>query len=360
MAIADNILPAVASPPGEFLADELAERGWSITEFAAILGRPPQMVSEIINGRKEITPATAMEIGAATGTAAETWLRLQDTYRLWRLGQDKPSTSKVSDVQRRARLAELVPIRELIKRQIVPESGLEAQERAVCDLLDISSLDERPRFAMAARRANQEAPLVPAQLTWLACVRRAASQLRVASFDSAGLLSLATQLTRTVRQPTDLIGLPRCLAEIGVRLVYVTRFDKSKIDGAAYCDEDGPIVALSGRISRFDSVLFTLLHEIAHVRSGHVGYFIDDDIGSPSTSAIEIAADDLAQQWALPQPLVIDAPISRAKVLRCAGQLGVSPAVVVGRLHHAGKLPWSHLNNLVPNVRPFLEAWSER
>ena len=67
---------------GEYLSDELRERGWAIVEFAEILGRPVPAVAEILNGRKEITPTTAKEIAAATGTSAETWLRLQDTYRL--------------------------------------------------------------------------------------------------------------------------------------------------------------------------------------------------------------------------------------------------------------------------------------
>lgn len=42
-------------PAGEFLADELVARGWTQADFADILGRPPQFVSEIITGKKEIT-----------------------------------------------------------------------------------------------------------------------------------------------------------------------------------------------------------------------------------------------------------------------------------------------------------------
>ena len=34
--------PAHAFPPGEYLRDELEERGWTVTEFAEIIGRPIQ------------------------------------------------------------------------------------------------------------------------------------------------------------------------------------------------------------------------------------------------------------------------------------------------------------------------------
>jgi len=64
-----NPPPAEAFPVGEYLLDELEARGWSIAEFAEILGRPAQAVSEIINGHKEITRETASEIAAATRTA---------------------------------------------------------------------------------------------------------------------------------------------------------------------------------------------------------------------------------------------------------------------------------------------------
>ncbi|WP_308470996.1 helix-turn-helix transcriptional regulator [Rathayibacter tritici] len=65
-------------PRGGFLADELEARGWTQAEFAEILGRPPQFVSEIIAGKKEITRESAAQLGAALGTSPEMWLELQD------------------------------------------------------------------------------------------------------------------------------------------------------------------------------------------------------------------------------------------------------------------------------------------
>ena len=66
--------------PGEILRDELDARDWTYVEFAEILGRPVQAVSEILNDRKEITTETALEIGRALGTGPELWLNLQKTW----------------------------------------------------------------------------------------------------------------------------------------------------------------------------------------------------------------------------------------------------------------------------------------
>jgi HTH-type transcriptional regulator / antitoxin HigA len=86
-----DIRPAEAFPPGEYLRDELIARGWTQSQFAIIIGRPLQLVSEIINGRKRITEQTALEIGAALGTGARVWLNLESNYRLWKAKDPDPA-----------------------------------------------------------------------------------------------------------------------------------------------------------------------------------------------------------------------------------------------------------------------------
>lgn len=78
-------------PPGEFLREELEARGWTQTDLAEILGWPLQAVNAIINGKKEITPETAIALGAAFGTSAELWLNLESAYRLWKVGPPDPA-----------------------------------------------------------------------------------------------------------------------------------------------------------------------------------------------------------------------------------------------------------------------------
>ena len=77
--------PAEIFPPGEYLHDELEARGWNQGEFAEIIGRPPRLISEIISGKRGITPETAQAIAAAFGTSAEFWLNLESAYQLSRV-----------------------------------------------------------------------------------------------------------------------------------------------------------------------------------------------------------------------------------------------------------------------------------
>jgi HTH-type transcriptional regulator/antitoxin HigA len=74
--------PAEAFPPGEFIREELAARGWTQGDLASIVGRPLQAVNEIVNGRKAITAQTARQLAAAFGTSPELWLNLESAWRL--------------------------------------------------------------------------------------------------------------------------------------------------------------------------------------------------------------------------------------------------------------------------------------
>lgn len=361
MQILESAAPAEAYPVGEYLRDELDARGWTSAEFAQIMGRPVQVLSEILNNRKEITVVTAAEIGAATGTAAETWLRLQDTYRLWKLRQESGSKGdRLSDVERRALLRSLVPVAELVKRGELPDGDLRAQEASVCKLLGISSPDESPSFLLAARRSDEGGALSPSQVAWVGLARReAATKPAKTPFDKTGLREVAKELTRAVKDPGSFAELPARFAEVGVRLVYVSPLKGCKIDGATYNDGSRPVIALSARIQGLDNVMFTLLHEVAHVMLGHLdrGLVVDIDLAHHEVMGRERKADSEAARWALPEPLKLLAPVSRAKVIAEAERLRVHPAILVGRLHHTGALPWTNLNNLVPSVRPVLENW---
>ena len=80
----------LAIPPGETLADEIAARRMSQTELAARLGRPVQLVNEIIHGKKAITDDTALDLGRVLGVPAAFWVNLEQNYRTTRARLREP------------------------------------------------------------------------------------------------------------------------------------------------------------------------------------------------------------------------------------------------------------------------------
>ncbi len=67
----------MAIPPGEILAEELEARSMTQRQLAEEMGRPAQVINEIIKGKKAITPATALQLEDALGPSAEFWMGLR-------------------------------------------------------------------------------------------------------------------------------------------------------------------------------------------------------------------------------------------------------------------------------------------
>ncbi|TIO04141.1 MAG: addiction module antidote protein, HigA family [Mesorhizobium sp.] len=74
--------------PGEILADELKQIGISPTELSRLINVPPNRVTQIIHGRRDITADTALRLGHWFGNSAEFWLNLQAAYDI-RVAKEK-------------------------------------------------------------------------------------------------------------------------------------------------------------------------------------------------------------------------------------------------------------------------------
>jgi HTH-type transcriptional regulator / antitoxin HigA len=366
-----NAVLAEAFPAGEFLADELEARGWTQAEFAAILDRPAQFVSEIISGKKEITRESAAQIGAALGTSAETWLSLQDKYFLWKQNQDTKAQSHLDDVRRRARLNVKGPIAVLKKAGVLAGNSLDELEDEVLRFFELKSLDEEPLLAVAAKRSNHGESLSALQTSWLYMVRKAARQKSpTGSYSRKALEAIGAALPRVAKTPDDFATLPEMLGDVGVRLVYVPGLPGAKIDGCAMIVDKTRVIGLSGRGKRLDKVLFALIHEIAHHTHGHVKedapivetIEVDDDPDDQSDEATqEREANGTAARWVLPQGLPpLAERLSGPWVLEAAAQADIAPIMFVGHLQHLKKLDWrTTLAKGAPNVDEVLRRWAE-
>lgn len=361
---AHDPLPIGQDPVGRLLADELDARDWSQSDFAAILGRPTQFVSEIINGKKEITRESAAQVAAALGTSAELWLNLQDQFLLAKQAEDAETQTRLGEVRTRALISKHAPVELLRKRRILTATNLDDLAKQVMELYELASLEDEPAFLVAARRANKHEDLSLLQTTWFASVRRQARrQPPAAPYSDKKLRELARTLSQTLHTSEDFGQLPDRFREAGVRLVFVDAFPSAKIDGGAMYVDGYPVIGLSGRGKRLDKVLFTLLHEIGHILKGHVDeqhYIVEEIVDSKLRHGVqESEADDLAGELLFPSALPpVPARIGGPWVDRVANQLGVARVVVIGHLQHDGRLDWrTTLVKNAPVVRDALEMW---
>lgn len=356
--------PARVIPPGVTLKRELDARGWSQKDFAAILQRPEQAISEIVNGDKRITPETALSFASAFGTSAEFWLNLQSNYEL-RQAQQVRSTAAVDPIRRKARLYERAPIAELTRRGWIKKaSTLDALEREVLRFLKLRTLDEPCRFAASFKHSDAFSPERAAQTAWLMRVDAVATKspgsrpFKRATFKAAlpELLSFA-ETEKAAPKALD------WLAERGLAIAVVKHLSKTFTDGVAYWRDDAtPVVALSLRYDRIDSFWFTVLHEVAHIVLGHKGTHLDDLSQREALPPDEKAANAFAEELLLPsgnfEKWVAAFPRPRrADILAFAKEIRRAPGLVVGRLHHRRVLHFSRYRDLLVPVSDHLGDW---
>ena len=68
--------------PGRILKRELAARGLSANRLAIALHLPSGRISDILNGKRGISPETALRLARFFGNSPRFWLNLQLNYEL--------------------------------------------------------------------------------------------------------------------------------------------------------------------------------------------------------------------------------------------------------------------------------------
>jgi HTH-type transcriptional regulator/antitoxin HigA len=356
----NNRVSAEVFPPGEFLKKELVARGWSQIELSEILARPPRVVSEIISAKRAITPETAKGLAAALGTSPELWMNLESDYQL------SKTTFESSKVQRRARLYDKFPVKEMIRRGWVPETkDMDRLERAFCDYFSISSIDEAPTFEHAAKKHRYTDPPEVLQLAWLIRAEQVAKSLKVGKFSVGALRKATRELRECLNSAEDVRRVPAILATAGVRFVVVKYLPSAKLDGACFWINGGnaPVVALSLRLDRLDNFWHSLFHEIDHILNGEgkqtpiVDMLEVEDAARLRLPREEIRANQLAAEYCVEKEaidtwIVQTAPdFSRRKIVLFAKKMRVHPALVVGQLQYRGVIPYSFHRELLEPVR---------
>ena len=76
----ENIVPFVATHPGEILADELEARGLTEKELATQLKVTDAYLELILKGQNEVTEEFAFRLEKVLGIPVQFWLAMQENY----------------------------------------------------------------------------------------------------------------------------------------------------------------------------------------------------------------------------------------------------------------------------------------
>jgi antitoxin HigA-1 len=68
--------------PGRILKDEIDARSLSANALALALRTPSGRITDILNGKRGVSPETVLRLGRYFGNSARFWLNLQTVYEL--------------------------------------------------------------------------------------------------------------------------------------------------------------------------------------------------------------------------------------------------------------------------------------
>lgn len=355
-------MPAEVFPPGEFLKDELEARNWTQIEFADIIGKDTRLVSEVMSGKRAVTPETAIVFSEALGTSPELWMRLEAQYQLSKV---KPS---INFVAKKAELHTKFPVREMIKRGWIEGSkNIEVLQSQVLNFFNIQTIADIPTITYAAKSGSSEVTPIT-QMAWYFKARNLAQSAPASKFNAAKLPEVITTLQEKLAHPEATQDVPSILAKAGIRFVVVEALPGSKIDGACFwLDKASPVVALSFRFDRIDNFWHTLMHELDHVahKEGITAPILDVDIQNPENTQInniEKRANEVAASY-LVDPKELECFIARVnpmftedQIIGFARRIGSHPGIVVGQLHKRNMFHWKFHRKHLVKVREFVIA----
>jgi len=360
-------VPAEVFSPGELIKDEIEARGWTQAEFAEVLGRPGRLISELIAGKRGITPETAKALGEAFGTGAQFWMNMEASYQL-----SKVKVDATNAVARRAKLYADAPVKEMIRRNwIRPTENIDVLETSFCNFFGKRSVDDEvSMLAHAARKSSAYEDVTTSELAWLYRVRQVAETMTVRPFSEPSFASALGKLKALFRDAKSARSVPAILAEAGVRFLIVEALPSTRIDGVClWLNETSPVIALSLRFDRIDAFWFTLLHECAHVKqkdglNGETVVDVDlvgeDDFPVTSKPEKERKADEFAAEFIVPakelQGFVtrVKPLFSKVRIQGLAARLNVHPGLIVGQLQHRRVIPYSHSREMLVKIRTVL------
>lgn len=350
MATENRVWPNVAIPPGETLAEAIEALGITQAEVARRAGRPVQAISEIIQGKKEITAETAIELERVVGVPAHVWVRLEADYRT-----AKAMLADRDRLQEEVPFALRCPYAEMAQWGWVPATRDRIEKvRHLLGFFGVASLANLSSAA-AWRRSDALTTDECALAAWLRKGELEAQVVSVGDFDHDGLKAILPAIRGFTSEPPDVFDpkLKRMLARLGIALVYVPHLKKTGAHGATRWIGRKAVVELSARLRWADIFWFTLFHELSHLllhgRKGVFINFVHDRRDRHEREADAYAGDTLISAALYPQ-IVAKCDrhqfASRYDIIEFAAEIGVHPGIVVGRLQHDGKLKPQYHNDL--------------
>jgi len=344
--------PDYVSPPGEMLKEALDERGMNQVDFARRIGMSRKHLKDILDGASPIVPDTALKFERVLGIPARFWNNREQQYRDFVAREAEAGRLK----KRKDWLKYFKSLPVMRRYGWLPETkGPVETFRAILDFFGVASPDAWEAHwkdvEVHYRRSQAREPDLYALAAWLRRGEIEAQGIDCAPYDESGFRAALTKARRLTTEPPEVFQ-PRLIelcASCGAALVFVPELAKTASGATRWLSASKALIQLSLRYKTDDHLWFTFFHE-----AGHIVLHPKKDIfieGKSADSEEEEQANRFAARMLIPEAdyaafVAGHRVLSGTAIQEFAQEQGIAPGILVGRLQHDGRVPFSHYNDL--------------
>ena len=348
--------------PGFYVKEILEDMEITQTEFAKRLGTTGKTLSELLAGKIDLSEELAGRLSRMTGVSIDTWLNLQKQYE-----------KKRYEIDCRAREDKEKEILQQIDSNYFVRLGLLEKNLPLGEKIrffhgylhvaELSCLEQADLLTACRTAVGQvDRKNVINANVWIQTGSNMAREIPCRPFDEKKLKAQLPYLRSLTQKPLEeAFGeVQDILAKCGVAVVALPYLRNSGLNGAVkWLNDEKVMLLINDRRKDIASFWFTLFHELKHIlqkRKSFV-YLTAKDKASEDILSLgrnnkdeEQEADEFARNTLIPpkdyEGFVAKKQFGAHSIRDFSRRIGISEAIVLGRLQHDGHVEWNRHRSL--------------
>lgn len=326
--------------PGETIKEILGEKQMNQEELAIRTGFSPKHVSEVVNGKKGISPSFAKSLEYVFRIPASFWINLQGIYDKELLEYKEQVEIDENEVNIIKQLKDLIKYAE--KLEIIKKTKNEVSQiielRNICNVTNLTYINKLCTSVVAFRKSQTIETNLYVLYVWLRiCELIAEKNIIENEYNEQKLRANISNIKKCMFLEVNeaMRELTRIFAECGIVFQVVENFTGAPVQGFIKKNDNRIILSMTIRGAFADIFWFTLFHEIGHLLNGDIGNsnFIDF---ANAKSDMEDLADKFARETLIDEEafnnLLNIQNLTETDIIKFAKQQNVQPFIVVGRI----------------------------
>ena len=326
--------------PGETIKEVLEEKQMNQEELAIRAGFSPKHISEVVNGKKGISPSFAKSLEYVLGMPASFWINLQGIYDKEILDYKEQEEIDENEVNIVKSLKSLIKYAENLELMTKTKNVISQiiELRNICNVNNLTYINNLVTSQVAFRKSETIETNVYVLYVWLRICELIAEKNNVENEYNEEKLRvnisnikkcMFLEINEAVKE------LKRIFAECGIIFQVVKNFTGAPVQGFIKKSNNKIILSMTIRGAFSDIFWFSLFHEIGHLLNGDIvnSNFIDF---TDSKSNMEDSADKFASNVLINEDdfnkFIAAQNLTESAIINFAKKQGVKPFIVVGRI----------------------------